>query len=327
MNTKFLALILFAAAILGPSAWSAGGVDSSGGGDVQHSTVEDVLHAIPGNYQYLLWEIIKEMEPGSPIQINNPNVRPIFQKLAALPLADDIIHKGDRAGIHFHLEKNGPCHDPLALERETDASVMGSSDKADICLSIPRLTHYPATGLQAEIGALIIHELTHVAGFGENDAIVAQEYVLKFMSRPCYYEVSYRNPKDKDAHRIEIILRDLYKQMARLDAVGLYSGPEVDVEKTVPLSLRYGYSVQTLVNRPEESKFDISSTKTNASFSAILQNGSIAQIAGSWAALVDQGKGGWFEIPANTIVQLNMNGSPLDVTSVGASSACFNDRP
>ena len=87
--------------------------------------------------------------------------------------------------------------------QERDASVTYHLDKTNepvldnICMSAERLAIYPdALVLARQLQALIVHELSHVAGYGEEDAVYIQNYVINTLYKPCLIHLSVSNSAD-----------------------------------------------------------------------------------------------------------------------------------
>ncbi len=74
---------------------------------------------------------------------------------------------------------DGPCPSPDG--KHADASVSSLSKNADLCFSVSRLKRLPITGLFEEIAGLLVHEIAHLAGAQERDAVLWQEELKFFL--------------------------------------------------------------------------------------------------------------------------------------------------
>lgn len=172
-----------------PPTESGGGIDGSGG-DVLQSTLEQVQKAFDESINNLDQTIyaIHRMH-----KLDQETYDYMFEKGAhtlvgafldpkrtneSSPEMADSIAQGK---IRI-LAKNEDCK---TSDASHDGSAIGDHKSGTICLSLTRLQKIPVKSLNEEIFLLLIHELSHLSGFNENQAVALQKL---FSRNPNLYE-------------------------------------------------------------------------------------------------------------------------------------------
>jgi hypothetical protein len=85
----------------------------------------------------------------------------------------------------------------------------GNSILDQMCFSAERLAQYPDSAFQEQLSALFLHELSHVAGYEETDAVSIQNYAVKKILTPdCSIFVYSDNANDNSFVSFGLILQE-----------------------------------------------------------------------------------------------------------------------
>ena len=215
-NSLFFASLV--ALQLASSAFAGLGAEGSGGGNGLHSTPAQVADFLTRNLTWgyedgILEEIYAELQTGAFLPIQDPHAKAMLTRIMALK---NVVTCDAQAGQEkscqtffdtrsdtlpaaFNLKMTGACVEN-GLER--DASVtfhpnaQGQPVVDSICLSAERLAVYPPEALGKQVQALLLHEFSHVAGYGEDDAVYLQNYAVNKLLNDCQIRV---NTNDSDA--------------------------------------------------------------------------------------------------------------------------------
>jgi hypothetical protein len=199
--------------ILATSTWAGQGGESGGGGNAQKSTIMEVSQYVSGSLKWdtldMLMALNTSMADSAPLPVKDAKARSIISKVLTLPQIT-WFQVTDPAGKFSYQNPDfneafkinflfgGGCVDGA---NEKDASVhmdnAGSTSAAEICMSGERLARFPQDELNSQLPALMLHELAHVAGFGEDDAVYIQDYYLHRFSKRCSITIY---PKEGDGH-------------------------------------------------------------------------------------------------------------------------------
>lgn len=80
-------------------------------------------------------------------------------------------------GIQLKLSKQAPCKDRHNNSKTGSVKNLDPSNR-EICLSLSELQKVSESSLRRQIHALIIHEISHLVGFLEDDAQALQQFIL-----------------------------------------------------------------------------------------------------------------------------------------------------
>lgn len=125
----------------------------------------------------------------------------------------------------LELLKNGPC--AAAKNHNGDASVSAFATGARICYSVQNLMRYPKSSLRLEVIALLVHELAHINGFQEDDAILAQKAIVARASM--YFSPQY------SAFYFERLYRSFFEAQEKFSRFLLFFEGENDASGLVLL--------------------------------------------------------------------------------------------
>lgn len=182
------------------------GAEGGGGGNRSTSTREEVLSALKSiDMKSLFFEVYRDRS-----KLKNGVIKGVFLKMFGPEINEvllkfsyqDEIKEFESTPISqiikrttTQLLEDTPCHDTHHEERDASAA------SREICLSLVRLTKISSGSLQAELLALLAHELTHVIGFGELEANLVQDFFLK-NSKRLFYRIDDMNILLKEMREI-----------------------------------------------------------------------------------------------------------------------------
>lgn len=185
--TKVIRILSFTAALMAidfvASFAHAGGAGNVGGGNIRSSTASEVISAIFANasIEHLNGRIFPNaLRADAAFPVTNKKAREMIVKLSAALAKNGY--------VPYPID--GPCYHQGA---ERDSSVKPLLPNTyQICLSVSRLRRFPKSALSEEISVLILHEISHTIGYGEDDAIFIQNYVHdKILNNTCALWMSY----------------------------------------------------------------------------------------------------------------------------------------
>jgi hypothetical protein len=199
--------LIFALLTAASTAFAQEGNEGSGGGNGSKSTPEDVIRILDGDgtkvwngkefeavvqkAHLLLVEIYEGLGEHYTVPIRDPKAAPILRKIISQPTLIWRRVEGwpvllEMSRVKMEKNEHGPC---LDSGEKKDASVRVEQTPtgpiAHVCMSVPLLTRFPKEVLEQEIAALILHELAHAAGYGEEEADFIQQYGLRFLTEKC----------------------------------------------------------------------------------------------------------------------------------------------
>lgn len=182
-----------------------GGIDGSGGNTI-FSTKEDISQALNKakvDLPALVDELYKEKTYNT-----------LFDEKARLfidrfyPHTQIAVYAGEiLANVKINLQ-DVPC---VSREGQRAGSASGNLQNGEICLSTEKLKMIPADSLSEEITALMFHELSHLVGFNEEDALNLQKFVLdKYLSKKAlfsnpsilYGDITCRSEQERISARV-----------------------------------------------------------------------------------------------------------------------------
>jgi len=170
---------------------NANGAEGGGGGNRSTSTREEILSALKCiDMKNLFFEVHRDRS-----KFKDSVLKGVFLKMFGPEINEAVLKTSFRDEVNefestpiaqiikrttILLLEDTACHDTNHEERDASAS------SREICLSLMRLTKISSGNLQAELSALLAHELTHVIGFGELEANLVQVFFLKNSKRLFY---------------------------------------------------------------------------------------------------------------------------------------------
>ncbi len=186
---KFLSMVF----ALAPSLAFAGDVEggNSGGGgnlEVLLSTPTQIHAAIENARTKELADFLRlfafdDFKHGN---ISDPEVRAVLSRFFGGARGTNLLNPGTPF-VDFSLqaalkttkivEQHKPCSAPHGLL--TDASVSALKLGTPVCFNVNSLRWIADDQLQAQVTALLAHEMAHEYGFGESAAVKIQNYVLR----------------------------------------------------------------------------------------------------------------------------------------------------
>ncbi len=122
-------------------------------------------------------------------------------------------------------KSKGPC--AAEGHRHSDASVSSHRIGADVCLSIENLRKIPKESLFKEMIGLLIHEIAHLEGFKETEALKLHKYINHQLTK-------YKTFYDKD-QEILAIKNNLKSAISSVDQIILLLKKNESKEKLLPL--------------------------------------------------------------------------------------------
>jgi hypothetical protein len=163
-----------------------GGVDG-GGGNYVGAEPKQVRAIFEGDNGFNLKETIKDTFKTIEFQVTNKFVDAEIESIFSRMLGSDFL--GDEFDIYQDIDKSpyklkpeGPCLEDI-LGGFTDASTEMNKKGSPICFSLERLTELPVQAIPFQLVALAVHEHAHHYGFSEEDAVKAQEQILKILNQ------------------------------------------------------------------------------------------------------------------------------------------------
>lgn len=200
---KALNLFLVVFALSSPAYALREGNEGSGGGNGTKSTSQEVVREIDAAFgqrnragmdlQTVLADIQNGLSNSPVLAIQDPRAAPIlrgiiqskFVRSSGNDQTPDIY-------VYTELEKKlkGACIDH-GKDRDASVKIVKTKygEEAQMCISVERLTRYTGRELRPQIAALFVHELAHLAGYGEEDADYVQNYALKMLTQNCFIEI------------------------------------------------------------------------------------------------------------------------------------------
>ena len=182
-----------------------GGIDGSGGNTL-FSTKEDIFQALAKakvDLPALLDDLNKEKTYNTLFDEKARLFIDLFYKQTpAVVYADEIL-----ANVKINLQ-DMPC---ASREGQRAGSALGNLQNGEICLSTEKLKMIPTDSLSDEMTALLFHELSHLVGFNEEDALSLQKFVLdKYLSKKAlfsnpaivYDDITCRNEQERISARV-----------------------------------------------------------------------------------------------------------------------------
>jgi hypothetical protein len=166
---------------IAPAAPSEEGTVGGGGGDLTVSTVEQVEESILKQRELLKKAFFRVQLFTKPTRSSRrpygeaipADVQKILNSMMDGNLKNSMPVLEFLTQVEFQIEKEKPC---VALdEKHHDGSAIGSKI---ICLSVPRLQRIAKENLDLNILALAAHELSHLYGFEEGDAVKVQQFFI-----------------------------------------------------------------------------------------------------------------------------------------------------
>jgi hypothetical protein len=187
-----------------------------------------------------LTEIRKSLQPGARLPIKDARAHAILSKIIQLPqiwwttLPDgNLIADGWYTLKNFNVDfkASGPCFDG---PNERDASFSMSNIEGrpigTICFNAERLTRYLKSDFRDQFVALTLHEMTHAAGYGEEDAEYIQDYYLNRFNKQCSLGI-YLQEGDNGAADSSIFLDldfETYQPLIKVTYIrSIEQGPDV----------------------------------------------------------------------------------------------------
>jgi hypothetical protein len=211
-------LVFAAAAWAGPQspaqvAVAGGGADGGGGNGLRTvHTTEEVAAQIDHEYGLrlgvglVLRDIGAGLVPHSSFPILEPRVRRVFSAITRLA---GHMHPFAYAKQYLHFEKklDGSCQykgedRDASLLKVTHRASKAEPARVSICLSLPRIAQYP--DFKEQLLMLVIHELAHAAGFGEDEAVFAQKSVLPLLTGDCFVQITLNRNENHSSDLIRI---------------------------------------------------------------------------------------------------------------------------
>lgn len=196
---------------------NGGGTLDGGGGDFIFATREEVIKTVEG-----AWEILTRLGPDNPFVIafnyvavdsymkepfeigHDPNspegqqetaVRQIVTKILRPPSEKPNVYTSAAKDPKFvdlpnikilrtkkiSFKEKGPCRAPG--HKATAASVSKLNFDGELCVSIEYLQKSASTSMKYDVVTLLAHEIAHMHGYGEDDAMNLQLYFKKNIVR------------------------------------------------------------------------------------------------------------------------------------------------
>lgn len=163
-----------------------GGIDGSGGNTAQ-SSLEEVQKA----FDEIQKELYERFVQIAQHRAMDPEVVDFISERNAHQTLKDLFKNFDPSkesafnNPFSKALKNGNVRiipqetDCQTRDSSHDGSATGNLEKGEICISLSRLTKLPARVLHEEIFLLLVHEMSHLAGFNEQNAEYFQRFFLR----------------------------------------------------------------------------------------------------------------------------------------------------
>jgi len=166
------------------------GVIDSSGGNAKESTVEEVKSAIQSGFLKIP-NVIHRLK--LMYELNDSGISNIVTNF--------IDRKPEEKLKSLTIKPQEEACD--SREGHRDSSVNQANE---ICLSTSRLQRIPPSSLETEIIALLVHEISHVVVFNENDADMIQEHIVENPNRYNFTDNAFiKFTKDFDQLKGDII--------------------------------------------------------------------------------------------------------------------------
>ncbi len=208
-----------AAGAMTPSSLNAGGNGSGGGNTIGSSPlskgeIKDLINQSKDSAVYVLRRI--ELIGAFGRKSDLGAIASVYQKLF---LGPKTVYQSLKE-VRFNSIETGPCHDTQWDDKDASAK-----DSPEICFSLERLSaKLGHDSAQAEVLALVVHEMSHTMGATEDEAVLLQSMVKSSLSS---------DSLDKIPELVKRYRSDLSDAVANVDSfhAGLasYQAPEICV--------------------------------------------------------------------------------------------------
>ncbi len=184
------ALVIILSPLMARANRGGGVVDGGGGGDfifINRDEVEGMIHQV--------WSLYLDQSAANPLNVayrlleakpdateEEVKVARILRKIMSVP--NEIFFPFFGTPVHQYLGSKKlrmPDQELCAGPQEKHflASVSSLNRDGQICVSVFGLMRLPSGAVRTDILALIAHELAHLNGYGEEDALILQKFFLK----------------------------------------------------------------------------------------------------------------------------------------------------
>lgn len=236
-----------------------GGIDGSGGNTI-FSTKEDIsqaLNKVKVDLPALIDELYREKTYNT---LFDEKARLFIDRFYAhtptAVYADEIL-----ANVKINLQ-DLPCS---SREGQRAGSALGNLQNGEICLSAEKLKMIPTDSLSDEMTALLFHELSHLVGFNEEEALSLQKFALdKYLTKKAlfsnpsivYDDITCRSEQERISARVllnslgqRILVSDLsvgekiiklneVKKFVLNDSTLFIQTPGLEIKATIPAAAR-----------------------------------------------------------------------------------------
>ncbi|MFL5813840.1 MAG: hypothetical protein ACJ763_09705 [Bdellovibrionia bacterium] len=272
--------------ILATTTWAGQGGESGGGGNAKKSTIEEVSQYVSGSLEWdtlqVLTALNTSMAEGAPLPVKDAKARNIISKILALPQLtwNPILDPAGKIpylylspsfneSLKIGFLNSGACLDGSS---EKDASArlenVSSTSTAEICMSGERLARFPQDELKSQLPALMLHELAHLAGFGEEDAGYIQDYYLNRFSKTCSITIY---PKEGDGHPVIYINVNSDLHVAFATSIEVKYSQFITPQPQV--SHAFGNNRMDVITHNSDQDFSLNWTPEHGSLKFALMNG------------------------------------------------------
>ncbi|MGE4132725.1 MAG: hypothetical protein AB7F86_13865, partial [Bdellovibrionales bacterium] len=250
------------------SEGGGGVVDGGGGGELRLHNREEALKEIES-----AWKLLTETRPDNPLQVgaeylewkvyaaratwyrgkpltkeesgvlqilvkmyhDNGGWRPAergFGKYSNTPLTENL------RGKKINFLEEGLCKGPSHSERIASVSKLDLT--GELCVSLPAVQKMPYAGVTSTpLIALLIHEIAHLYGYGEEDAQLIQDFYLRNMKTIMGFRVEERKRKiaasvDRNVQKVRSVLRHDDIGDIHLDAYQGLANDFASIRESIP---------------------------------------------------------------------------------------------